>query len=60
MIKSCENIETLDEFEELLNFRANVLRMGLDETARMLCWDAGNLVCPEFFVTLLELDDVVK
>lgn len=54
MIKSCEDIKTLDEFEELLNFRANALRMGLDETARMMCWDAGNLVCPEFFEALFE------
>ncbi|KKM69943.1 hypothetical protein LCGC14_1445690 [marine sediment metagenome] len=58
MIKSCESIKTLDEFEELMESRANALRMGLEETARMVCWDERNLVCPEFFVALLEQDIV--
>lgn len=58
MIKSCEDVETLDDFEELMEFRANALRMGLEETARMVCWDAGNLVCSELFVALLEQDIV--
>ncbi len=58
MIRSCEDVETLEEFEELMEFRANALRMGLEETARMVCWDTGNLVCPEFFVALFEQEIV--
>lgn len=58
MIKSCKDVETLDDFEELVEVRANALRMGLEETARMVCWDAGNLMCPDFFVALFEQDIV--
>ncbi|KKM05716.1 hypothetical protein LCGC14_1751250 [marine sediment metagenome] len=54
MIRSCEDVKTLDEFAEWITFRANVLRMGLDETAEMLCWDSGNLICPELFEDLFE------
>jgi len=57
MITSCEDITTLDQFEEFMNFRANILRLGLEETANMLCWhDTGHLMCPELFNVLLDED----
>lgn len=54
MIRSCENIETLDEFEEWIGSRANALRMGLQETADIVCWSEGELMDPELFTALLE------
>ena len=54
MIKSCEDIETLDEFEKWIGFRANALRMGLFETADIVCWGEGELMDPEVFTVLFE------
>ncbi len=52
--RSCEDIRSVDEFENFIEFRANALRMGLDETARILCWDAKNLISLELFKNLYE------
>lgn len=54
MIKSCEDITTLDEFEYWAAARGKMLRIGLEETAEILCWDSENLMCPELFENLFE------
>jgi len=59
MIKSCEDIETLDEFEELMESTANALRMGLHETGDIICWSQGELVDPELFEALYE-EEILK
>jgi len=55
MIKSCEDIKTLDEFEELMESTANASRMGLQETVYIVCWSKGELIDPELFTALYEL-----
>ena len=54
MIRSCEDIKTLDEFEELMEFTANSVRMGLQETADVVCWSKGELIDPDLFDRLFE------
>ncbi len=54
MIKSCEDVKTLDEFEELMEFTANALLMGLQETGDIVCWSKGELIDPELFEALFE------
>ena len=54
MIKSCEDIETLDEFEELMKSTANALCMGLQETGDIVCWSKGELIDPKLFEALYE------
>ncbi len=54
MIRSCEDIKTLDEFEELMEFTANSVRMGLQETADIVCWSKGELIAPKLFEALFE------
>ena len=52
MIKSCEDIKTIDEFEELMESCVNSVRMGLQETADIVCWSKGELIAPELFESL--------
>jgi len=59
MIKSCEDIETRDEFEELMKSTANALRIGLHETVDIVCWGKGELIDPELFEALFE-EEVLK
>ncbi len=54
MIRSCEDVKTLDEFEELMQSCANALRMGLQETADVVCWSKGELIDPDLFDRLFE------
>ena len=54
MIRSCEDVKTLDEFEELMELCANALRMGLQETVDVVCWSKGELIDPDLFDKLFE------
>ena len=46
MIKSCEEVKTIDNFDELVLFRSKTVRIGLRETAEMLCWNKKYIICP--------------
>ena len=52
MIKSCEDVTTLDEFEKFIQLRINTIEVGLIETARILRWDAGHTIHPDKIGTL--------
>lgn len=54
MTKSCEDVKTEDEFEELMEVWANAYRMGLQETVDIACWSKGELIDPELFEALFE------
>ena len=47
MIKSCNDVTTLNEFEEFIILRLNTVKVGLIETAKILRWDAGRNVNPD-------------
>lgn len=44
MNRSCEDVTTLDEFEEFVKLRLNTIEVGLIETARILCCDDGHII----------------
>jgi len=47
MIKSCNDVTTMKDFEEFIKLRLNTVEVGLLETARILRWDAGHTVHPD-------------
>ncbi len=47
MIKSCEDVTTMKDFEEFIKLRLNTTEVGLLETAGMLCWDAIHIIRPD-------------
>ena len=47
MIRSCNDVTTLDEFEEFIKLRLNTVQMGLVETARILRWNAEHNIRPD-------------
>ena len=51
MIKSCEDVRTISDFNEFYNARYNADRVGLIETADILCWDENNLISPEVIMS---------
>lgn len=54
MIKSCEDVKTLNDFFEFSKSWTNAREMGLRETIEMTSWNEINLICPELFTTLSE------
>lgn len=52
MIKSCENIETLDEFYAFGYFLSRTYNIGLIETASIRRWDLTHLISPVLFEEL--------
>lgn len=38
MIRSCEDIKTMDEFQKFSNLFLNTRNVGLEETARLIIW----------------------
>jgi len=54
MIKSCEDIKTLDEFHKLGDYRLRTIDIGLLETANMLSWNRGCLISPDLFDMLVD------
>uniref|UniRef100_A0A0F9LZU9 Uncharacterized protein n=1 Tax=marine sediment metagenome TaxID=412755 RepID=A0A0F9LZU9_9ZZZZ len=59
MIRSCEDVETLNDFYEFARSWHNTRKMGLKETTNMTSWGRINLIDPELFFTLQtgEADD---
>ncbi len=56
MIKSCDDVETWDDYNEFANMLFNTNDMGLRETVKMLCWDDPNIISPKAFGTLSDYD----
>lgn len=56
MIRSCEDVKTVDNFEELVVVRIETIKIGLCETAEMLCWDKKYIICPILVETLFGWD----
>lgn len=56
MIRSCEDVRTTAEFYEFTRSYRKTRKLGLKETARMLCWDDRSIIGPKLLVTLKERD----
>jgi len=54
MIKSCEDVTTMDEFDEFMKLRLNTLQVGLIETAGILRWDSAHNIHPDTVQTLIQ------
>ena len=54
MIRSCEDIETLDDFRKFAKYREDAFEMGLKETASIMCWNKFAVMNPNLFDTLFE------
>lgn len=52
MIRSCEDIKTLDDFYEFAKSCNNADELGLRETVNMIRWNDIYIICPELFVIL--------
>ncbi len=49
MIKSCEDIKTMNEFDSFHAYFVNTTNVGLVETARLIRWDQCRIMEPELF-----------
>jgi len=47
MIRSCDDVTTMKDFEEFVKLRLNTVEVGLIETAGILRWDAGHIIRPD-------------
>jgi len=47
MIKSCNDVTTMKDFDEFIKLRLNTVEVGLIETARILRWDAQHNIRPD-------------
>jgi len=54
MIKSCEDVKTLNDFFTFSEFWRKAKEMGLKETIEMISWDERHLICPKLFTALSE------
>ncbi len=52
MIKSCEDVKTLNDFYKFSKSWHNAREMGLKETVVMMRWSKIHLICPTLFATL--------
>ena len=52
MIRSCNDVKTIKDFDEFYDVRYNAREMGLKETADIICWDEDNIICPELLESL--------
>ncbi len=52
MIKSCEDVKTLNDFYEFSRYRNKTRDMGLIETNNMMKWSKNKLIDPELFTRL--------
>lgn len=54
MIRSCEDVETLNDFYEFARSWHNARDMGLKETVSMTSWGRISLIDPKLFSILTE------
>lgn len=54
MIRSCEDIKTLDDFKKLVKYRDGANSVGLEETASIICWDKVTTMNPDLFNRLFK------
>jgi len=54
MIRSCENIQTLDDFKKFAKYREDAIDMGLKETASIMCWNRYAVMNPKLFDRFFE------
>ena len=60
MIRSCEDVKTLEEFHKFSNYRFRIIDIGLLETANMIAWNRGCLISPELINNLVDKNYRVK
>jgi len=60
MIKSCEDIETQNDFHKLSSYSIRTTDMGLRETADMMRWSRSCLISPKLFMDLFETNFRIK
>jgi len=56
MIRSCEDVKTVSDFNEFYDARYNAYIIGLKETADIICWDENNLISPELIISFQTMD----
>lgn len=54
MIRSCEDVETLNDFYEFSRSWRNARKMGLKETINIIKWNEITLINPKLFSALIE------
>ncbi|KKM69942.1 hypothetical protein LCGC14_1445680 [marine sediment metagenome] len=54
MIKSCEDVKTMAEFHRFCSIYFNTIKIGLNETARLVIWNNNTVVDPK------TIDDILK
>lgn len=54
MIRSCNDIKTLNDFYEFSRSWRNACEMGLEETTNIISWSEITLINPELFSILTE------
>ncbi|KKM69941.1 hypothetical protein LCGC14_1445670 [marine sediment metagenome] len=60
MIRSCEDVKTMTEFNEFSRHSHRILSMGLSETAVMMRWSHHCLIRPDLFHNLVEKNRRIK
>jgi len=60
MIRSCEDVKTLEEFHKFSNYRFRMIDIGLLETANMIAWNQRWIICPELIDNLVNKNYRVK
>ncbi len=54
MIKSCEDVKTVNDFEEFCETLRSVRIMGLKETAKLIVWGSPAIINPGVFANLFQ------
>lgn len=54
MIRSCNNIKSIDDFKKFAKYREYAIEMGLKETAFIICWSNSSVMNPDLFDRLYE------
>lgn len=54
MIKSCEDVKTINDFDEFYQTQRRVRIMGLKETAKLIAWDSPTIINPGLFANLFQ------
>ncbi|KKM05714.1 hypothetical protein LCGC14_1751230 [marine sediment metagenome] len=56
MIKSCEDVKTMDDFQSFSNVYFNTKTIGLHETARLVIWSRGAIISSKTVDDILNYD----
>lgn len=54
MIRFCEDVETMNDFDEFYKIQRRVRIMGLHETAELILWRWPTIINPQMFANLFK------